>query len=88
MQLYSTGGAVDNRRVDKDNKRQLIGEVSRVEIVFDAVKASNSVRPGPGAHYIAEILVDGTVTSRAVIDSTTPINANGNLFAVAEAEIR
>jgi hypothetical protein len=88
MQLYSTGRAVDNQQVNKNDFRQLIGEVSRVEISFEAVKASNTVRPGPGARYIAEILVDGSVVSQAVVDSTTPINANGNLFAIAEAEIK
>ena len=88
MQLQASGLATDNKQVDQDDLRQQVGEVSRMVIGFDAVKASNSVRPRPSSRYIAEILIDGSVKSRAVIDSTTPIAANGNLFAIAETEIR
>ena len=88
MQLEGTGLASNNQEVVLEDYRQPVGEINRVVIGFDAVKAGNSVRPGPSARYVAEILVDGVVRSRAVLDSATPINANGNLFAVAEAEIQ
>jgi len=71
-----------------DDLRMEIGEAAQVVLVFKEVTAASSVRPGPAAQYTAEILVDGAVQERAVLDRSTPLNANGNFFAVAEAEIK
>lgn len=84
----SAGQARDNATEELDAGIQDAGDVNFVEISFRAITPTSSVKPQAAASYAVEVLVDGAVKTRVVIDAKSQLNNNYYLAAVAVAEIK
>ena len=78
------GLARNNATEELDGGIKNSGEVVFVEISFRAVTPTSTVTPNPAASYAVEILVDGAVKTKVVIDAASKLNNTYYLAAVAK----
>lgn len=62
-------------------------DVIFVEISFRAITPTSTIMPDPAASYAVEILVDGVVKTKVVIDAASKINNAFYLAAVAKTTL-
>ncbi len=81
------GLARNNATEEVDGGIRSTGDVIFVEISFRAITPTSTVTPNPAASYAVEILVDGTVKTKVVIDAASKLNNNFYLAAVAKTTL-
>ncbi|TFZ64950.1 hypothetical protein E4631_18380 [Hymenobacter sp. UV11] len=81
------GSARNNATEELDGGIKSSGEVIFVEISFRAITPTSTVVPNPAASYAVEILVDGAVQTKVVIDAASKINNTYYLAAVAKTTL-
>lgn len=81
------GMARNNATEELDGGIRSGGETIFVEISFRAITPTRTVQPNPAASYAVEILVDGAVKTKVVIDAASKINNTYYLAAVAKTTL-
>ena len=81
------GSARNNATDEVDSGIQSSGETIFVEISFRAITPTSTVRPNPAASYAVEIVVDGSVKTRVVINAASQLNNTYYLAAVAKTTL-
>ena len=82
------GQARNNASEELDGGIKSSGELIFVEISFRAITPTSTVVPNPDASYSVEILVDGTVTTKVVINAASKLNNAFYLAAVAKTTLQ
>ena len=83
----AAGLARNNATEELDGGIRSSGDVVFVEISFRAITPTSTVTPDPAASYTVEILVDGAVTTKVVIDAASTLNNPYYLAAVAKTTL-
>ena len=81
------GPARNNATEELDGGLKSSGDVIFVEISFRAITPTSTVVPDPAASYAVEILVDGDVKTKVVIDAASQLNNTFYLAAVAKTTL-
>lgn len=81
------GLARNNNTEELDGGIRSSGDIIFVGISFRAITPTSTVVPNPAASYAVEILVDGAVKTKVVIDAASKINNTYYLAAVAKTTL-